>query len=954
MSYEKLGIIREACYFVEEASKAAQETECGLRLAAILAFEAEVRVKMGNYAKGTECLQRCQLIILGLNLQDLNVLYYARSAILSLQRQRLFNEETEYYVLSDKIFSDLQQKSHAFSMNEIAKKISRLSLTNNEAANDKPVLGSPSRHSMTAIPAPKPRILSTRRSLVGSRPTSNLLPAAPLVKHTVNPPVIDFIKDMPVTNQDSDDGPSEIFGVEVVWNSIIRSQVYSLGLQNSLDGAISLLEDQYRSASLRDDVLLDIVKARNYYLFAQKLLSADQVFSFVLDSAVSIPSIVPNSALRETYAKSKSFPTATIANLEKALRLILQNVSNILVVCNATEISSVSSLLNTIQTSLAAIQHIDTSTNPAVNYSNLIFQEISRSITLESDRDVVKLRSSNYNWPTDVHTKTENHDSQKSLVAKKDIESMYTHFHDNILSVIPPKWAVVSINVSAETGSLSLCRFEKGLEPFQVTLPLSRHSSRDANEEAFSFELGMQRLREIITKSNESASAQRTSQITTSGERHRWWKERYDLDQKLEELLADVEYFWLGGFTGIFSPKKTVFVPHLLENLEKQFIKLLRTYLPSRNWVMGGIRPRSALSKSRPIQQSPYPSIHQTKGQAGLEEVEIEIDSRIFRLFVGLGDPENLKDPVLIEDLTYYVLDTLQFHGERNAFDEIEIDQLMVHLENALHSYHVQVADYCENQGLNEEDDIEHVVLVLDRKSQAFPWESIPCLRKQSVTRVPTLSILADLLEQYYHPEIDSVWPVVQASLDSDQNNGCYYILNPGRDLPKTQERFQSKLESLQGWTGLTAQEPSESELVQMLETGDLVMYIGHGSGQQYIRAAKIKSLAQCCPTLLLGCSSGALQEAGDYDPWGTPVTYMIAGCPMLLANMWDVTDKDIDLFSTCMLERLGILPPPNPGLKPVSMGQAVTQSRDDCNLRFLNGAAPVVYGLPMKIVKKR
>lgn len=951
MSYERLGIIRETCYYVDEASKTAQLSDCGLRLAVILAFEAEVRVKMGNHIKSTECLEKCQAIIEGLNLQDLNVLYYAHSAILSLQRQRLFNEENQYYVLSDKIFSDLEQKSQKFSASEIAKKISRLSLTNFEAVT----------------PKNTPRTMSTRRSLVGRRLSGPLFSEkstpTPISRQSlpIGGSPINFLAMMETPKRESNikeessEGPSEIFGVEVVWNSIVRSQVYSLGLQNSVDGAMSLLEDQYRSASTRDDVLLEIIKARNLFLLAKSILSKDSIYSFVFDSVICVPSIKPNNAFYNNYMKDSTFPKTAIGHLEKAQNMILDNVSKIMVVCNATEISSVASLINAIQMSLAAIREvvyegIDIG-DIATSYANLVLQDASRRLTLESDRTVVKLRSSDYNWPSKALEST---DTPKTIV------SMYSDFEHDILNSLPEKWAAVSISVSAETGSLSLCRYEKNKSPLQLCLPLNRHSSRDANEESFSFDLGMQRLREIIEKSNESASSQRTTQIKTSEERQLWWKERYGLDQKLEELLGDVEYFWLGGFTGIFSRQRVV--PHLLENLATQFVKLLRVYLPSRNWVMGGIRPRSGLGKYRSREEprrfagssneiNTGSSGSMSKGSAGLEEVEIELDSRILELFVGLGDPDNIKDPGLIEDLTYFVLDILQFHGERNAFDEIEIDQFMVHLETALHNYHAQVAAMDEQLG---EEGLEHIVLVLDRNTQAFPWESIPCLRQQSVSRVPSLSILSQLLREHYQPEVDPVWPVVQVSLEEkSSDSGCYYILNPSRDLPKTQERFENKLTNLRGWSGLVAQEPTETELVGMLESGKLVVYIGHGSGLQYIRAAKIKALKRCCATLLLGCSSGALEEAGDYDPWGTPMTYMIAGCPMLLANMWDVTDKDIDLFSTCMLERWGVLPPPNPGMGVSAIGEAVRDSRDDCNLRFLNGAAPVVYGIPLKIKKK-
>lgn len=154
------------------------------------------------------------------------------------------------------------------------------------------------------------------------------------------------------------------------------------------------------------------------------------------------------------------------------------------------------------------------------------------------------------------------------------------------------------------------------------------------------------------------------------------------------------------------------------------------------------------------------------------------------------------------------------------------------------------------------------------------------------------------------------------------------------------------------GWKGLVAQKPTENDMIRMLSKGDIFVYMGHGSGQQYIREAKIKKMDQCCPSFLLGCRSGVLTEAGDYEPWGTPLAYMIAGCPMLVANLWDVTDRDIDIFSESMLEKWGVLSSTNACLKSMTISNAVTESRERCNLKYLNGAAPVIYGIPLKLKK--
>ena len=53
------------------------------------------------------------------------------------------------------------------------------------------------------------------------------------------------------------------------------------------------------------------------------------------------------------------------------------------------------------------------------------------------------------------------------------------------------------------------------------------------------------------------------------------------------------------------------------------------------------------------------------------------LDLRVLELFVGLGNPSDsndLDEPLM--DLLYFVVDILQFNGERNAYDEIDFDSV--------------------------------------------------------------------------------------------------------------------------------------------------------------------------------------------------------------------------------------------------------------------------------------
>ena len=60
------------------------------------------------------------------------------------------------------------------------------------------------------------------------------------------------------------------------------------------------------------------------------------------------------------------------------------------------------------------------------------------------------------------------------------------------------------------------------------------------------------------------------------------------------------------------------------------------------------------------------------------------------------------------------------------------------------------------------------------------------------------------------------------------------------------------------------------------------------------------------------------------------------------------MTDKDIDKFSQSVFDKLSLnsMKEKRSG-NNTSIVAAVAQSRDCCKLKYLTGAAPVVYGIP-------
>ncbi|KAK2872033.1 hypothetical protein FQN49_002609 [Arthroderma sp. PD_2] len=492
-------------------------------------------------------------------------------------------------------------------------------------------------------------------------------------------------------------------------------------------------------------------------------------------------------------------------------------------------------------------------------------------------------------------------------------------FIEDYVNSLPAEWDVISITLCPSQDEFIISKLRSGQSPLILRLPLKRGGEEDMDEETFTFQEGKAELSEIIRLAN--ASAHNTGACVGKKAKKEWWANRENLDTQLKDLLENIETVWFGGFRGIFSqaPRNDT----LLAKFMISFNKILDKHLPSRREKRGKAKIN-------------YPTF----------------DPWVMELFVNIGsldDEMNPEDAVM--DLLYFIVDILQFYGETNAYDEIDFDMMVVETLDALRCY--------AEEGRWEQIPTHHrhTILVLDKSLHAFPWESMECLRHSSVSRMPSLHSIREQVLQLQSQEIPDK---SQFGFYADRTNGTY-ILNPGGDLKSTETTFGKPLSALQDWTGKVHTAPTEEEFETALQSKDIMLYFGHGSGAQYIRGRTIRRLDRCAVTFLMGCSSGAMTEAGDFEPYGTPWNYMHAGAPALVATLWDVTDKDIDRFTASVFEQWGLLPTPSSTVKTptpsaqklnhtgqIGLDTAVASSRNTCILKYLNGAAPVVYGIPV------
>ncbi|XP_072703553.1 separin isoform X1 [Ciconia boyciana] len=227
------------------------------------------------------------------------------------------------------------------------------------------------------------------------------------------------------------------------------------------------------------------------------------------------------------------------------------------------------------------------------------------------------------------------------------------------------------------------------------------------------------------------------------------------------------------------------------------------------------------------------------------------------------------------------------------------------------------------------------LVLVLDKHLQKLPWESMACLKAVPVTRLPSLRFLLS----YSLAQKQQAGSVLSRGVNP---SSTFYVLNPHSNLLGTEERFRGWFESEPGWSGVTGAVPSPAQMQAALVEHDLYIYAGHGAGARLLDGQTIARLDCRAVTLLFGCSSAALAVRGSLEGSGIVLKYIMAGCPLVLGNLWDVTDRDIDRYAQALLQ--GWLR----GGSGAPLLAYVAQARQAPKLKYLIGAAPVVYGLPV------
>ena len=365
-----------------------------------------------------------------------------------------------------------------------------------------------------------------------------------------------------------------------------------------------------------------------------------------------------------------------------------------------------------------------------------------------------------------------------------------------------------------------------------------------------------------------------------------FWKVRKALDLRLKQLMQSVELAWLGPWKGLF----------LGSIRSSKYLRLVNELVDGI--ILNG-QELNYLFRNRPLLG------------VLIESVPVHTKDDFRSGMALIMEPFNIT---LCDQLYQKCRDAFE-----REFSLAELDQLITDLKSS------------------------PVGLILGTGLDLLPWECLPTALslEQQFFRIPSLRFLSLMVKQWKH------------LLPSSEST--YYLLNPANNLHKTQSKFEDKFKQMRGWTGSIGTQPSVTDLLNGLEKSNIYIFFGHGAGSCYYRKlpSNLEGVDVNTISLVIGCSSGRLRQDGKtLEPTGTPYRFILNGAPSYVGILWDVTDIDIDAYSDSMLNYW--LPGwsdkrrVNGRSTVVSLSAAATKARQACKLKYIIGAAPVVYGLPL------
>ncbi|SPO26451.1 related to Separin [Ustilago trichophora] len=544
-------------------------------------------------------------------------------------------------------------------------------------------------------------------------------------------------------------------------------------------------------------------------------------------------------------------------------------------------------------------------------------------------------------------------------------------------------------------------------EAVLYSLPMNRRSQRDGTEEEeeqLTLRAAQEQLFEIVRLSNDGIHG--VKDVQSMEARRQWWTERHRLDDELKELLQAIQDTWLGGFKGVFCEPTSD--ARAITALRARFEKIIRrACFPTANKRPSKLKLDDAVFECfaglpadctdedlEDLVHYVMDALQFSGFQVAVDEIDLDETAMDLR---GALEEFHGKKAQLSPNKTsmaYVAVDEEEQVQDHHIFLVLDKETSVFPWESmpilrgkavsripsmAFLQDRIEMAKVFCRRPESEQDDAEMDELELSplqKGKQAARSRSRSPIKSSRSLKTSTLGSKGAAHNDEQESTVStSAWPVAlrNGKLFSLSKRKTFYLLNPGGDLVQSQDRFEPWLKQrggTHGWKGIVGRQPIVDELPDALTSSDLLLYFGHGGAEQFIRQSKVRELQRCAVAMLWGCSSAMLHDNGDFDRTGTPLNYMCGGAPAMVGNLWDMTDRELDSVCEGVFGRLGLMEARERAeVKPaarnikfdargnletsrapteMSLVRAIAESRNDCRLPYLTGAAAVVYGVPV------
>jgi tetratricopeptide (TPR) repeat protein len=511
---------------------------------------------------------------------------------------------------------------------------------------------------------------------------------------------------------------------------------------------------------------------------------------------------------------------------------------------------------------------------------------------------------------------------------------------EQLTHLLPHSMPVVNISLSHDCDYIILNRIEKNYEPLVIYIPITKQSSSQQtvsqDKERYPSLSHTSMLRQILVEydriiEEDKKLGEIAHTIKQQEDIRKWWHRRVELDDKMKQLLVTLEE--------MFGCWKILLVGPIADDQMKQSIEeALPTLIQSLSQICGPVNVdlvRIILSCTAILsEQDMRQCIGYLMGNALIkseEDVKTCCDS-FYEAFLSTqnnnSNTSNTSNSSSSTESEELVTPVVSRANRRRRKQSNSSEPSSPPSKKRKLDLSAQVKRQAKKHSRC------HIILIFDKLLQRLPIESIPILRSNSISRMPSMFQLYCLLLKHHGSLLNNQWT---------SGTKCYYVLNPSKDLVKTEDNFLQQFKEA-GWNGINGQAPTHEQVESALDTNDVFVYMGHGSGAyQYYQPDKIqRQVSQCASIFLMGCSSGELRENGQYEPSGCIQSFLLANSPCVVANLYDVTSTEIDkvsqyLIRACLID------------KKQNVCQAVIKAKQECRLTYLMGSATVCYGLPIK-----